>query len=64
MHVYMVDFYPKPAHSKKGLQEISVRVLALDEEEARNIDMREIQSENPELNLSEFVIEASELLHR
>ena len=37
---------------------------AVDEEEAIKIAKREIQSENPELNLSQFSIEVSELLHR
>lgn len=64
MHTFMVDFYPKPAHDKKGLEQTFIRVMAVDEEEAIKIAKREIQSENPELNLSQFSIEVSELLHR
>lgn len=64
MHIFMVDFYPKPAHDKKGVEEISVRVLAADEEQAIKIAKSEIQSENPALNLSKFSIEVSEMLHR
>jgi hypothetical protein len=60
----MVDFYPKPAHAKKNLCDIAVRVVAEDNADAKKIARREIQSENPELNLSEFEIEVSELLYR
>jgi hypothetical protein len=64
MHLYMVDFYPKPAHAKKNLGDMSVRVAAEDDAQAKKFARSEIQSENPELNLSEFEIEVSELLHR
>lgn len=64
MHIFMVDFYPKPAHDSKGLKEISVRILAADEDQAIKLAKTEIQSENPVLNLSQFSVEASEMLQR
>ena len=64
MRTYMVDFYPKPAHTNKDLGEFSVRVSAADDAEAKKIGRCEMQSEHPELNLSQFEIEVSELLHQ
>ena len=64
MHTFMVDFYPKPAHARKNLEEFSVRVSALDEVGAKKLARNEVESERPELNLSEFEIEVSELLYR
>jgi len=60
----MVDFYPKPAHAKRNLEEFSVRVSAVDDAGAKKLAKHEILSEHPELNLSEFEIEVSELLYR
>lgn len=64
MRTYMVDFYPKPAHDKKDLGEFSVRVTADDDTGAKKLARSEILSEHPELNLSQFEIEVSELLYR
>lgn len=64
MHTYMVDFYPKPAHARKNLADVSVRVVAESDAEARKLAKSEIQSGHPDMNLSEFEIEVSELLHR
>jgi hypothetical protein len=60
----MVDFYPKPAHTRKNLRDFSVRVSAVDDAGAKKLAKNEIQSEHPELNLSEIEIEVSELLYR
>jgi len=64
MHTYMVDFYPKPAHAKKNLADVSLRVVAESDAEARKQAKGEFQSGYPELNLTEFEIEVSELLYR
>ena len=64
MHQYMVDFYPKPAHARKNLSDVSVRVVAEDDADAKKLAKIEVQSEHPGMNLSEFDIEVSELLHR
>jgi len=64
MNVYVVDFYPKPAHAKKNLVPMSTRVVAKDDAEAKKLARSKIQMENPRLNLTEFEIEVSELLRR
>ena len=64
MNLYIVDFYPKAAHAKKNLSALSARDVAEDDAGAKKLGRREIHSENPELNLTEFEIEVSELLHR
>jgi len=64
MHTYIVDFYPKPAHAKKNLADVSVRVVAASDAEARKQAKSEFQSGYPDLNLTEFEIEVSELLYR
>jgi hypothetical protein len=64
MPTYMVDFYPKPAHARKNLAEISVRVVAENNADARKLAKAEVRGAHPELSLSEFELEASEVLHR
>jgi acylphosphatase len=60
----MVDFYPKPTHAKKNLADVSVRVVAESDTDAKKQAKSEFQSGYPDLNLTEFEIEVSELLYR
>jgi hypothetical protein len=59
MNFYLVDFFPKPAHAKKELLGLHVRVLANDVEQAKQAAHAEILLENPDFDVREFDIQVN-----
>jgi hypothetical protein len=59
MNFYVVGFYPKREHLKKGLRYFTVSVVASDVEEAEQVAHIEIVAENPTFDAHAFDVGVS-----
>lgn len=59
MNFYVVGFYPKRTHLKKGLSYFTVSVVASDVEEAKQVAHIAVMAENPAFDANAFDVDVS-----